>query len=78
MIRTSSPLFVVRHSSSVVRRLRKAFVKRLTTDDRRRTTNLRIFLLSGFFAPIVGLGINGNTLYVGDLAGDVWSVQIGS
>lgn len=53
MIRTSSPLFVVRHSSSVVRRLRKAFVKRLTTDDRRRTTNLRIFLLSGFFALLL-------------------------
>ena len=33
-------------------------------------------LLSGFFAPIVGLGINGSTLYVGDLAGDVWSVQL--
>lgn len=33
-------------------------------------------LLSGFDAPIVGLGIHCNRLYVGDLAGNVWSVKL--
>jgi hypothetical protein len=35
-------------------------------------------LLSGFVAPIVGLGINNDRLYVGELTGDVYSVRIGS
>jgi hypothetical protein len=33
-------------------------------------------LLSGFVAPIVGLGINDDRLYVGELTGDVYSVRI--
>jgi len=33
-------------------------------------------LLSGFVAPIVGLGINNDRLYVGELTGDVYSVRI--
>jgi len=33
-------------------------------------------LLSGFVAPIVGLGINNDRLYVGELTGDVYSVKI--
>ena len=33
-------------------------------------------LLSGFVAPIVGLGINNDRLYVGELTGDVYSVRL--
>jgi hypothetical protein len=33
-------------------------------------------LLSGFVAPIVGLGINNDRLYVGELTGDIYSVRI--
>jgi glucose/arabinose dehydrogenase len=33
-------------------------------------------LLTGFVAPIVGLGINGDRLYVGELTGDVYSVSL--
>jgi hypothetical protein len=33
-------------------------------------------LLSGFQAPVIGLAIDGNTLYAGDLTGSVWSVKI--
>ncbi len=33
-------------------------------------------LLTGFVAPIVGLGIHNGVLYVGDLAGDVWKVKL--
>ena len=33
-------------------------------------------LLSGFVAPIVGLGINNNVLYVGELTGDIYSVPL--
>jgi glucose/arabinose dehydrogenase len=33
--------------------------------------------LTGFVAPIIGLGINGNQLYVGDLTGSVYRVAIG-
>ena len=33
-------------------------------------------LLSGFVAPIVGLGINGDRLYIGELTGDIYSVKI--
>ncbi len=32
-------------------------------------------VLTGFVAPTVGLGANGNTLYVGELTGQVFSVQ---
>jgi glucose/arabinose dehydrogenase len=33
-------------------------------------------LLSGFVAPIVGLGIHNDRLYVGELTGDVYSVRV--
>jgi glucose/arabinose dehydrogenase len=33
--------------------------------------------LTGFVAPIVGLGINGNQLYVGDLTGSIYRVAVG-
>jgi hypothetical protein len=32
-------------------------------------------VLTGFVAPTVGLGAHGNTLYVGELTGQVFSVQ---
>jgi glucose/arabinose dehydrogenase len=33
-------------------------------------------LLSGFVAPIVGLGIHNDRLYVGELTGDIYSIRI--
>jgi glucose/arabinose dehydrogenase len=33
-------------------------------------------LLTGFVAPIVGLGINGHWLYVGELTGQIWRVSL--
>jgi hypothetical protein len=33
-------------------------------------------LLTGFVAPVVGLGINGNQLYVGELTGQVWRLKL--
>lgn len=33
-------------------------------------------LLTGFVAPVVGLGIHGGQLYVGDLTGQVWRVKL--
>ena len=33
--------------------------------------------LTGFVAPIVGLGVNGNQLYVGDLTGSIYRVAAG-
>lgn len=33
-------------------------------------------VLSGFEVPVVGLAIDGNRLYVGDLAGNVWSMKV--
>ena len=33
-------------------------------------------LVTGFVAPIVGLGIHNGVLYVGDLAGDAWRVTL--
>jgi hypothetical protein len=32
-------------------------------------------VLTGFVAPTVGLGAHGDTLYVGELTGQVFSVQ---
>lgn len=33
-------------------------------------------LLTGFVAPIVGLGIHNDRLYVGELTGDIYEVRI--
>ncbi len=33
-------------------------------------------LLTGFVAPVVGLGINGGQLYVGELTGQIWRLKL--
>jgi len=32
--------------------------------------------LTGFVAPVIGLGVNGNQLYVGDVTGSIYRVAV--